>query len=108
MGEAAKRWPSTSPDSAPPHKSPRIEDQFPPTQTSNGEEPTDQNEVQADNTDESSDQAANPATRRKSFRRATITRRSLPALPNQYQGETSSGVAPLEKEKKISIILHGH
>lgn len=114
--ETAKRCSSTSPDSAPPHKSPRIEDQFPTTQTSNVEEPSgmDQNEVQADNTDESSDHAANPATRRKSFRRATMTRRSLPALPNQYQGETSGVVAPLELKKKeerkylLHIVLHCH
>lgn len=98
----AKRCSSTSPDSAPPHKSPRIEDQVPTTQTWNGEEPseTDQNEGKADHTDESSDPAANPATRRKSLRRATLTRRSLPVLPSQYQRETSGVFAPFRVKKK--------
>lgn len=69
-----------------------MDDQFYSTQTSAGvEQPaeTDQSEVQADNTDASSNPTVNPTTRRKSFRRATITRRSLPALPNQYQSEMS-------------------
>lgn len=75
-----------------------MEDQFHSTQTSHFvEQPaeTDQSEVQADNRDGSSDPTANPTTRRKSFRRATVTRRSLPALPNQYQSEMSV-VTPLE------------
>lgn len=87
-----KRCSSTSPDSAPLHKSPRIENQYPTIQTSNGEElsETDQRELKPDDTDESSDHAANPATR-KSFRRATITRRSVPALSSQHQRETFWG-----------------
>ncbi|TNM96842.1 hypothetical protein fugu_014998 [Takifugu bimaculatus] len=112
--ETTKRCSSKSPDSAPPNKSPRMEDQFHSTQTSAVvEQPaeTDQSEVQADNTDGSSDPIVNPTTRRKSFRRATVTRRSLPALPNQYQilcrsiSTSSSQQERLEKLMEASMKL---
>lgn len=105
--ETGKRCSTPSPDLAPPYKSPRIDDQFPTTQTSAVvEQPTetDRSEVQVDNTDGFSDATVNPTTRRKSFRRATVTRRSLPALQNQYQSETSVAVTPLESAHRRQYI----
>lgn len=92
MEVTTKRCSSSSPVSAPPQKSSRIENQYPTIQISNGEElsETDQRELKPDNTDESSDHATNPATR-KSLRRTTMTRRSVPALSSQHQRETFWG-----------------
>lgn len=105
-----KRCSFTSPDSAPPHKSPRIENQYPTIQKSNGEElsETDQRELKPDNTDESSDHAANPSTR-KSLRRSTMTRRSVPALSSQHQRETFWGCCTFRIKKKVLyIVLHDY
>lgn len=84
----SKRCASSSPATAPPHKSPR-------TSLHAGEEhsKTDQQETQTENTEVPLCPSGSPIERRKSWRRATITRRSLPALPNPYQGEMS--VLPL-------------
>ncbi|XP_041633788.1 kinetochore-associated protein DSN1 homolog isoform X2 [Cheilinus undulatus] len=85
----SKRCSSTRPAATtPPHKSPRTE--FPsPTlsasDTGKGQPETDQQEMQTENTEEPSISTVSPIARRKSWRRATITRRSLPALQNPYK-----------------------
>lgn len=90
--QTSKRCSSTSPSTAPPHKSTRTDVLSPTTQTPDAGEnhsETNKQEMQTENTEGPSSPTVSPTTRRKSWRRATMTRRSLPALPNQYQGEMS-------------------
>uniref|UniRef100_A0A3Q3WZQ5 Uncharacterized protein n=1 Tax=Mola mola TaxID=94237 RepID=A0A3Q3WZQ5_MOLML len=79
--QTPKRCSSTSPEAAPPHKSPRTDVPSPITHMPNAGEP------QSDNVEEPTGPPGSPTARRKSWRRATMTRRSLPALPNLYQVE---------------------
>lgn len=95
--QTSKRCSSTSPTTAPPHKSPRTDFPSATTQTPDageGHPETDKQEMQTENTEGPLSPAVSPSARRKSWRRATLTRRSLPALPNPYEGETSGFLAP--------------
>lgn len=85
-----KRCSSTSPSSAPAHKSPRTDYSSPNTGTPDAVEEHLEAEKQEMHMSTEGPSSSNnsPTARRKSWRRATITRRSLPALPNPYQGET--------------------
>uniref|UniRef100_A0A3B4WF84 DSN1 component of MIS12 kinetochore complex n=1 Tax=Seriola lalandi dorsalis TaxID=1841481 RepID=A0A3B4WF84_SERLL len=77
-----------SPGTAPPLKSPRTDPLSPTMQTPDareGHSETDKQEMQTENTEVPPSSSVSPTARRKSWRRATITRRSLPALPNPYQ-----------------------
>ncbi|KAM6965920.1 kinetochore-associated protein DSN1 homolog [Tautogolabrus adspersus] len=87
--QTSKRCSSTSPGiSAPPHKSPRTDFPSPTSQTpalGEGPSETDQQEIQKENMEGPTSPTVSPMARRKSWKRATITRRSLPALQNPYQ-----------------------
>ncbi|XP_051245278.1 kinetochore-associated protein DSN1 homolog isoform X2 [Dicentrarchus labrax] len=88
QSEKSKRCSSTSPSTAPPHKSPRTDFTSSTTQMSDageGHSETDKQEMLTENTEGPSSLTVSPTARRKSWRRATITRRSLPVLPNPYQ-----------------------
>ncbi|XP_076609032.1 kinetochore-associated protein DSN1 homolog isoform X1 [Chaetodon auriga] len=109
MKQTLKRCSSTSPSTAPPKKSPRT-DFFSPntTQTPDaGEErpETGQQEMQAENTEGPSSPTVSPTARRKSWRRATITRRSLPALPNPYQDLCRGISASLPQQERLEKLM---
>ncbi|XP_029292755.1 kinetochore-associated protein DSN1 homolog [Cottoperca gobio] len=98
---------STSPSTAPPNKSPRT-DLSPTTQTPDaGEGPSEKEklEMHTENTGGSSSPTVNPTARRKSWRRATITRRSLPALPNPYQVLCRSISASLSQQERLEKLM---
>lgn len=101
MNETLKRCSSTSHVSAPPHKSPRTEVQssIQTPDAGEGHSETDKQEMHTENTEGPS---GSPAARRKSWRRATLTRRSLPALPNPYQSEF---LTPLLSVKMVSAFV---
>ncbi|CAG5897905.1 unnamed protein product [Menidia menidia] len=50
-------------------------------------------------------ESISPTVRRKSWRRATITRRSLPALPNPYQALCKSISTSLPREERLEKLL---
>ena len=80
LAQTPKRCSSASPGLAPLAKSPRTDSPPPTAQTSDS--------GRTDGTDAGvSEGSVSPAALKKSWRRSTITRRSLPALPNPYQGE---------------------
>ncbi|XP_074553550.1 kinetochore-associated protein DSN1 homolog [Halichoeres trimaculatus] len=84
--QSSKRCSSSSPGAAaPPPKSPRTESPISRTESVEGHSETGQQETQTRNLDGPSSPTGSPTARRKSWRRATITRRSLPAIQNQYQ-----------------------
>nr|XP_057906275.1 kinetochore-associated protein DSN1 homolog isoform X2 [Doryrhamphus excisus] len=100
---------TTDEGSAPPQKSPRIEMQAPKTMTpETGEEHPD-----SDLLEMASGSAEKPATcppaspttaRRKSWRRATMTRRSLPTLPNPYQTLCRNISTSLSQQERLSLL----
>lgn len=97
--QTSKRCSSTSPITAPPHKSPRTDFPSPSTQTLDAEEghsETVKQERQIETMERPSSPNVSPTGRRKSWRRATLTRRSLPALPNPYQGEMFGFLLPVK------------
>ncbi|XP_061905351.1 kinetochore-associated protein DSN1 homolog isoform X3 [Entelurus aequoreus] len=49
--------------------------------------------------------SASPTARRKSWRRATITRRSLPSLPNPYQSLCKSISTSLSPQERLSLLM---
>lgn len=82
---------------APPLKSPRTDI---PSPEADGRPEKDQQDLQSENTVECS----SPTARRKSWRRATLSRRSLPALPNPYQvlcRSISTSLSPQERLEKL-------
>ncbi|XP_069004986.1 kinetochore-associated protein DSN1 homolog [Embiotoca jacksoni] len=106
----SKRCSSTSPVSSPPHKSPRAEVvPSSPTQTREAGErrsETDTQEMQTENTTEgSAGPTVSPTTQRKSWRRATLTRRSLPALPNPYQALCRSISTSLPQQERLEKLM---
>ncbi|XP_026207819.1 kinetochore-associated protein DSN1 homolog [Anabas testudineus] len=108
----SKRCASSSPPAAPPHKSPRTSLVSPTTttttQTSNtGEEPSKTNaqEIHTENIEEPLCPSGSPTERRKSWRRATITRRSLPALPNPYQALCRSISTSLSQHERLEKLM---
>lgn len=88
--QSSKRCSPTSPGTSPPPKSPRTDMISPTTETpdvAKGQPDIDVQEVEPENSDEHTGSSVSPTAHRKSWRRSTISRRSLPALPNPYQGE---------------------
>ncbi|XP_075894699.1 kinetochore-associated protein DSN1 homolog [Nelusetta ayraudi] len=86
--QAAKRCSSSNPSAAPPPKSPHSDVPSPTAFTSDagdGRPVEDKPDLPLDDTDGPPAPPVSPATRRKSWRRATLTRRSLPSLPNQHE-----------------------
>uniref|UniRef100_A0A3P9JDR3 DSN1 component of MIS12 kinetochore complex n=1 Tax=Oryzias latipes TaxID=8090 RepID=A0A3P9JDR3_ORYLA len=89
--------------SAPPIKSPRADSPSPTTQTTDaGEEQSERNkqDVHTENVGEPS-----VPSQRKSWRRATISRRSLPAPPNPLQALSRSISTSLSQEERLEKLL---
>ncbi|XP_073350776.1 kinetochore-associated protein DSN1 homolog [Pagrus major] len=106
--QTSKRCSSTSPISAPPHKSPRPDFPSPSTQTldaEGGHSEAVKQEMQIENTDRPSGPNVSPTGRRKSWRRATLTRRSLPALPNPYQVLCRGISTSLSSEERLEKLM---
>ncbi|XP_041861992.1 kinetochore-associated protein DSN1 homolog [Melanotaenia boesemani] len=99
-----KRCSTASPNSAPPYKSPRTDDQSPTTQTPDAGE--DQLEKEKPETQTgNADRPESPVGRRKSWRRATLTRRSLPAHPNPYQALCRNISTSLSQQERLEKLL---
>ncbi|XP_060921302.1 uncharacterized protein LOC132995370 isoform X2 [Labrus mixtus] len=108
--QTSKRCSSTSPViPAPPHKSPRTDFPSPTSQTpAPGEGPseTDQQEIQSsENIEGPTSPTVSPIARRKSWKRANITRRSLPALQNPYQVLCRSIHPSLSQEERFEKLI---
>ncbi|XP_023133749.1 kinetochore-associated protein DSN1 homolog [Amphiprion ocellaris] len=107
--QTPKRRSSTSPSAAPPHKSPRSDSKASPTtQTSDGGEgqsERDRKEMQSEDTEDSAGPSVSPTPRRKSWRRSTITRRSLPALPNPYQALCRNISTSLSQHERLEKLM---
>nr|XP_020496584.1 uncharacterized protein LOC109989248 [Labrus bergylta] len=108
--QTSKRCSSTSPGiPAPPHKSPRTDFPSPTSQTpAPGEGPseTDQQEIQSsENIEGPTSPTVSPIARRKSWKRANITRRSLPALQNPYQVLCRSIHPSLPQEERFEKLI---
>ncbi|XP_054615756.1 kinetochore-associated protein DSN1 homolog isoform X3 [Dunckerocampus dactyliophorus] len=103
-----KRSP-TSQGTVPPQKSPRIEMQSLNTMTPDaGEEhqDTDLLEMASGSAEKPvTCPPASPTARRKSWRRATMTRRSLPTLPNPYQTLCKSISTSLSQRERLSLLM---
>ncbi|CAB1449708.1 unnamed protein product [Pleuronectes platessa] len=106
--QSSKRCSSTSPGSsslastAPPYKSPRTDPPSPTTQESHPE--TDKME-NTENTEGPSGVSVSPSARRKSWRRATLTRRSFPSLPNPYQVLCRSISTSLSQQERLARLM---
>ncbi|XP_028268865.1 kinetochore-associated protein DSN1 homolog [Parambassis ranga] len=102
MKPTLKRCSPPSPIPGPPHKSPRTESLSPTIQTAHadGRSETDKSEISAEKEDKIS-----PSARRKSWRRATITRRSLPALPNPYQALSRDICTSLSQQERLEKLM---
>ncbi|XP_051797573.1 kinetochore-associated protein DSN1 homolog isoform X2 [Acanthochromis polyacanthus] len=103
-----KRRSSTSPSAAPPHKSPRSDSKSPTPQTSDGGEgqsERDRKEMQSEDTEDSAGPSVSPTPRRKSWRRSTINRRSLPALPNPYQALCRNISTSLSQQERLEKLM---
>nr|XP_061838251.1 kinetochore-associated protein DSN1 homolog isoform X1 [Nerophis lumbriciformis] len=104
-----KRCSSTSPSTVPPQKSPRVEMSSPDTLTPDASgDRTDMDLLEK--ASESGEEpttcpSASPTARRKSWRRATITRRSLPSLPNPYQTLCKSISTSLSPQERLSLLM---
>ncbi|XP_068435076.1 kinetochore-associated protein DSN1 homolog isoform X2 [Clinocottus analis] len=61
--------------------------------------------MQTEDKERPSSPAVDPTARRKSWRRATITRRSLPALPNPYQVLCRSISASLSQQERLEKLM---
>ncbi|XP_028454392.1 kinetochore-associated protein DSN1 homolog isoform X2 [Perca flavescens] len=106
----SKRCSSTSPSTAPPNKCVRkVTDLLSPTtQTPDAGEvqsETDKLEMQTENTEGPSSPTVDPTARRKSWRRGTITRRSLRALTNPYQVLCRSISASLSQQNRLEKLM---
>ncbi|TKS92086.1 Kinetochore-associated protein DSN1 -like protein [Collichthys lucidus] len=103
-----KRCSSTSPSTAPPHKSPRTDFLSPTTQIPDaGQRPpeSDKQEMETESTEAPASPPVSPTARRKSWRRATITRRSLPALPNLYQRLCMDISTSLPQQERLEKLM---
>ncbi|KAL6103091.1 dsn1 [Pungitius sinensis] len=104
----SKRCSPTSPSTPPPNKSPRTV--FLPTSAMTpaaveGQPGTDHLKMGTENKEGPSSPADHPSTRRKSWRRATITRRSLPALLNPYQVLCRSISTSLSQQERLEELM---
>ncbi|KAF7225568.1 kinetochore-associated protein DSN1 homolog [Nothobranchius furzeri] len=98
-----KRCSSTSPDSAPPQKSPRTDSLSSSTQRTNTEKQseTDMQKMLMEDTGK----LMSPTAETKSWRRTTITRRSLSAPPNPYQALCSGISTSLSNQERLEKLL---
>uniref|UniRef100_A0A3B4UT04 DSN1 component of MIS12 kinetochore complex n=2 Tax=Seriola dumerili TaxID=41447 RepID=A0A3B4UT04_SERDU len=106
--QTSKRYSSTHPGTAPPLKSPRTDPLSPTIQTPDareGHSETDKQEMQTENIEVPPSSSVSPTARRKSWRRATITRRSLPALPNPYQVLCRSISKSLSQQERLEKLM---
>ncbi|XP_040919585.1 kinetochore-associated protein DSN1 homolog isoform X2 [Toxotes jaculatrix] len=70
-----------------------------------GHSETDEQGTEIENTEGPSGSSVSPTARRKSWRRATITRRSLPALPNPYQVLCRSISTSLSQQERLEKLM---
>ncbi|XP_036944489.1 kinetochore-associated protein DSN1 homolog [Acanthopagrus latus] len=103
--QTSKRCSSTSPITAPPHKSPRTDFPSPSTQTLDAEEGHSESVKQERQIETMESPNVSPTGRRKSWRRATLTRRSLPALPNPYQVLCRGISTSLPNEERLEKLM---
>ncbi|XP_076000360.1 kinetochore-associated protein DSN1 homolog isoform X2 [Genypterus blacodes] len=102
--QTPKRCFSTGPDMTPPRKSPRTDSASGPAEMTEGHS-------EAEHTDDTDglaparEPAVSPIARRKSWRRATISRRSLPALPSLYQALCSSISTSLPQQERLEKLM---
>ncbi|CAI5675741.1 unnamed protein product [Oreochromis niloticus] len=105
--QSSKRCSPTSPGTSPPPKSPRTDMMSPTTETpdvAKGQQDIDVQEDQPENIDGPTGSSMSPTAHRKSWRRSTISRRSLPALPDPYQalcGNISTSLSHHERIVKL-------
>ncbi|XP_015243912.1 PREDICTED: uncharacterized protein LOC107093393 [Cyprinodon variegatus] len=99
--QASKRCSSSVPDSVPLLKSPRIES---PSKTTQMADPREE-QSELNKQEMETDITERPSQPNKSFRRATITRRSLPALPNPYEALCRSISPSLSQEERLEKLL---
>ncbi|XP_029364561.1 kinetochore-associated protein DSN1 homolog isoform X2 [Echeneis naucrates] len=90
---------NASANTALPQKHPRTDSPLPSTLT------PDKQEMQPEDTEEASASPVSPTARRKSWRRATITRRSLPALPNPYHDLCRSINTSLPQQERLEKLM---
>ncbi|KAF7657838.1 hypothetical protein LDENG_00021640 [Lucifuga dentata] len=110
--QTPKRCSSTSPSTAPPHKSPHIDS---PLGNAQMTEAAGEGHSEAENTEnlEGTVPTKNPSVspsvenRRKSWRRSTIGRRSLPALPNPYQTLCRNINTSLSQQERLKKLMEG-
>ncbi|XP_035035592.2 kinetochore-associated protein DSN1 homolog [Hippoglossus stenolepis] len=106
--QSSKRCSSTSPGSsslastAPPHKSPRTD---PPSPTTREPHPETDKIENPENPEGPSGVSVSPSARRKSWRRATLTRRSFPVLPNPYQVLCRSISTSLSHQERLERLM---
>ncbi|XP_030591092.1 kinetochore-associated protein DSN1 homolog isoform X2 [Archocentrus centrarchus] len=105
--QSSKRCSSTSPGKCPPPKSPRTDVISPTTETpgvAKGQQDTDVQELQTENSDGSTGSSVSPTAHRKSWRRGTMSRRFLHVLPKPYQalcGNISTSLSQHERLMKL-------
>nr|XP_019949943.1 PREDICTED: uncharacterized protein LOC109634100 [Paralichthys olivaceus] len=108
--QSSKRCSSTSPGSsslgsaAPPRKSPRLDPPSPTTQGPDAGE-THPETDKIENTEGPSGVSVSPSARRKSWRRATLTRRSFPALSNPYKVLCRSISTSLSHQERLERLM---
>ncbi|PWA17609.1 hypothetical protein CCH79_00008151 [Gambusia affinis] len=105
--QTSKRCSSLIPESEPPFKCPRSDSTSFTTQMPDpGDE---QSEVMKQEMETLTERPVNPREQNKSWRRNTITRRSLPALPNPYESERHfppSNISPsLSQQERLEKLL---
>ncbi|KAM8844052.1 kinetochore-associated protein DSN1 homolog isoform 2-T2 [Spinachia spinachia] len=106
--QSTKRCSTTSPSTPPSNKSPRTV--FLPTSAMTpaaveGQSGTDHLKMGTENQEGPSSPTDHPSTRRKSWRRATITRRSLPALVNPYRVLCRSISTSLSQQERLEELM---
>ncbi|XP_037112762.1 kinetochore-associated protein DSN1 homolog [Syngnathus acus] len=98
----------SAPDGAPPQKSPRVETRLLDTQTTHGGEHLDTDRLEKASGSKKEPESCPPANataRRKSWRRATLSRRSLSALANPYQNLCKSISTSLSQQERLSMLM---
>ncbi|KAM4717854.1 kinetochore-associated protein DSN1 homolog [Anableps anableps] len=101
--ETSKRCLSPIPDSEPPLKSPRTDSKSSTTQTPDPE--VEESEPIRQEMETITERPTKPPEQNKSWRRATITRRSLPVLPNPYEALCRSISPSLSQEERLEKLL---
>ncbi|XP_077476194.1 kinetochore-associated protein DSN1 homolog [Stigmatopora argus] len=106
---SSKRCPSpNAPDGIPPEKSPRLEIPSPGKETPNAEEHPDKNGMErtlGSGKEPETCLPVNAIARRKSWRRATLSTRSLSAICNPYQTLCSGISTSLSQEDRLGLLM---